>query len=506
MTDEKKLYPNYDMDIWFRTCDQEITEPLEGKLKGTIPSWIKGTLLRNGPGCKKIGDCQYKHVFDGLAIIHRFAVKDGRATYQCKFLHSDVYKKNTAANRIVVTEFGTMAVPDPCRTIFDRISSMFNFSIEQTDNTVVSVYPFGDQIYTMTEVPVLYQIDPESLETIGQKRLPRSLIVFHTAHPHVMSNGDLYNVGLSTDKGYVVVKFSNNKEGDIFETAEVVGSMKPRWRLNPAYMHSFGLTENYFVIIDQPLCVSLVNMVRRYIVPEPFSTTIVSYPEYETNIILIHRETGATTQYTTDTLFFMHIINCFELDGKVLVDLCTYKDGNIIDAMHLDAIKNMQSNPDYGQWARSRPKRITIPIDAPENTKVEATLLADVGVEMPRINYEMYNGRPYKYFYGMGSDVDTEYSGRIIKVDTETGNYKQWYEPQCYPSEPIFIPHPDAKDEDDGVLLSSVLWGDNDHAVTLIVLNAKNLEEMARVDFTTPSQTPRCFHGWYFPDRTSVKL
>ncbi|CAH2208210.1 jg22573, partial [Pararge aegeria aegeria] len=53
--------------------------------------------------------------------------------------------------------------------------------------------------------------------------------------------------------------------------------------------------------------------------------------------------------------------------------------------------------------------------------------------------------RPYKYFYGMGSDVDTEYSGRIIKVDTETGNYKQWYEPQCYPSEPIFIPHPDAK-------------------------------------------------------------
>ncbi|CAH2239267.1 jg21897 [Pararge aegeria aegeria] len=261
-----------------------------------------------------------------------------------------------------------MAVPDPCRTIFDRISSMFNFSIEQTDNTVVSVYPFGDQIYTMTEVPVLYQIDPESLETIGQKRLPRSLIVFHTAHPHVMSNGD------------------------IFETAEVVGSMKPRWRLNPAYMHSFGLTENYFVIIEQPLCVSLVNMVRRYIVPEPFSTTIVSYPEYETNIILIHRETGATTQYTTDTLFFMHIINCFELDGKVLVDLCTYKDGNIIDAMHLDAIKNMQSNPDYGQWARSRPKRITIPIDAPENTKVEATLLADVGVEMPRINYEMYNG------------------------------------------------------------------------------------------------------------------
>lgn len=53
-------------------------------------------------------------------IICRFFVKDGKATYQCKFLHTDIYKKNTAAKRIVVTEFGTKAVPDPCRTIFDR--------------------------------------------------------------------------------------------------------------------------------------------------------------------------------------------------------------------------------------------------------------------------------------------------------------------------------------------------------------------------------------------------
>ncbi|XP_045768132.1 carotenoid isomerooxygenase-like [Maniola jurtina] len=505
MEEEKKLYPNYDMGIWFRTCEQEITEPLKGKLTATIPSWVQGTLLRNGPGCKKIGDCQYQHMFDGMAIIHRFAVKDGQATYQCKFLESDVYKKNTAANRIVVTEFGTQAVPDPCRTIFDKISSMFNFTIEQTDNTVVSVYPFGDQIYAMTEVPVLYQVDPKSLETLEKKRLPEPLmIVFHTAHPHVMPNGDVYNVGLSTAKGYVVVKFTNNGKGNMFETAEIVGSVKPRWKLNPAYMHSFGITENYFVIIEQPLCVSLVNMMRRYIISGPFSTTLVSYPEYETKVILIHRETGETTQYTTDTLYFMHIINSFEQDGKVMLDLCSYKDGKVLDAMHLDAIKSMQSNPDYGQWVQSRPKRIIIPLDAPPMSKVEAKLLADIGIEAPRINYE-FNGRPYKYCYGIGSDVDTGYSGILIKVNTETGKFIIWHEPHTYPSEPIFIPHPDAKDEDDGVVLSAVLWGKDDHKVTLLVLNAKNLEEIARVDFVTPSQAPRCFHGWYLPDQSSVK-
>lgn len=34
---------------------------------------------------------------------------------------------------------------------------------------------------------------------------------------------------------------------------------------------------------------------------------------------------------------------------------------------------------------------------------------------------------------------------QIIKVDTETGDFKIWHEPHCYPSEPIFIRHPDAK-------------------------------------------------------------
>ncbi|XP_045768128.1 carotenoid isomerooxygenase-like [Maniola jurtina] len=506
MGKEEKLYPNYDMDIWFRTCEQEVIKPLEGKVTGTIPSWVQGTLLRNGPGCKKIGDCQYQHVFDGMALIHRFVVKGGRATYQCKFLETEVYKKNTAANRIVVTEFGTKAVPDPCRTIFDRISSMFNFSVEATDNTVVSVYPFGDQIYAMTEAPVLYQVDPESLETLGQKRLPAdSLIVFHTAHPHVMPNGDLYNVGLSTAKGYVVVKFTNNGKGNMFEKAEIVGSVKPRWKLNPAYMHSFGITENYFIIIEQPLCISLVNMMRRVIFPDAFSTALVSYPEYETKIILIHRDTSETTQYTVDNLYFMHIINSFEQDGKVMLDLCSYKDGKLIDAMYLDAVQTRESNPDYGKWIQSRPKRITIPLDAPPMTKVKATLIGDVGIEVPRINYE-FNGRPYKYCYGIGSDIDTEYKGGIlVKVNAETRNSTVWHEPHTYPSEPIFIPHPDAKEEDDGVVLSAVLWGKDDHKVTLLVLNAKNFEEIARVDFVTPSQAPRCFHGWYFPDQTSAK-
>lgn len=52
--------------------------------------------------------------------IDRFEINNGSVTYQSRFIQTDVYKKNHAAKRIVITEFGTKAVPDPCQSIFER--------------------------------------------------------------------------------------------------------------------------------------------------------------------------------------------------------------------------------------------------------------------------------------------------------------------------------------------------------------------------------------------------
>ena len=107
-------------------------------------------------------------------------------------MQTDVYKNNQEAKRIVVTEFGTKAVPDPCQSIFQRfiikeqksfkknishkflfckfdsfvrVSSVFNPFGSLSDNSMISVYPFGDEYYTFTESPVVHRIDPKTLET-----------------------------------------------------------------------------------------------------------------------------------------------------------------------------------------------------------------------------------------------------------------------------------------------------------------------------------------------------
>ncbi|XP_045533325.1 carotenoid isomerooxygenase-like [Pieris brassicae] len=501
--EENGTHSQYDSSVFLRTCEKEVTEPLEGSIIGAIPFWIRGSLLRNGPGLLKVGKYEYQHIFDGSALLHRFAIFDGQVTYQCKFLISNTYKKNKIANRIVVTEFATRAVPDPCQTIFDKFSSVFNPANHMTDNAVISIYPFGDEVYALTEVPLLYRIDPVTLETMDRRNLIDSVVITHTAHPHIANNGDVYNVGMHVVKGRIkilIVKFPFKEKGDMFESAQIVGTVTPRWYIHPCYMHSFGMSENYFVLIEQPLALSISKYLKCQINGDAYVSALNWYSEYETHIVTVSRIDGTTKRYRTATIFILHVINCFERDGELLLDMCTYQDAKIIDAMFVDAIKASHSNLDYAKWCSTRPRRFHIPLNSPEMTLVHSEVISDIGVEMPRINYELHNGRPYNYFYGILSDVSREDAGAVVKVNVSTGKVLRWKERYSYPSEPVFIPRPGAVDEDDGVILSAVLWSNDENAVDLLVLDARTFKELGRARFRTPTPAPKCLHGWFLSD------
>ncbi|CAH2076129.1 unnamed protein product, partial [Iphiclides podalirius] len=439
-------------------------------------------------------------------LLNSFTISDATATYQCRFIRTNTFIKNRTANRIVVSEFGTKAVPDPCHTIFDRVAAIFKPNEKLSDNTMVSVYPFGDEVYTFTESPIIHRIDPKTLDTLDRKDLTKSIaIVNHSAHPHVLPNGDVINIGLTVTRSgirHVIVKFPYTKNGDMFEKACIVGSMPPRWKLHPSYMHSFGVTENYFVLIEQPMAISVCEVARNIIMNKAFASSLNWFPEYETNIVLISRSTGSVVKrFRTGTLFYFHIINAFEQDKKLIVDLCAYKDAKILNGMYVKVMESVQSNAEYAEWFRGRPKRLEVPLDDDTTDLIVPRLLVDIGCETPRINYDSYNGRPYRYFYAIGSEVDAKNPGAIIKVDTWTGDAKQWFEIDCYASEPVFVPEPNASIEDAGVLLCAIVWGSIECTIGLLVLDARTLNEIGRVVFQTPSPSPKCLHGWFLPER-----
>ncbi|CAJ0597177.1 unnamed protein product [Cylicocyclus nassatus] len=68
---------------------ENVNEPRECELIGSVPSWLSGTMLRNGPGMFKLGGTEYKHWFDGLAYIQRYHFSNGKMFYSARYLESE---------------------------------------------------------------------------------------------------------------------------------------------------------------------------------------------------------------------------------------------------------------------------------------------------------------------------------------------------------------------------------------------------------------------------------
>lgn len=57
------------------------------------------------------------------------------------------------------------------------------------------------------------------------------------------------------------------------------------------------------------------------------------------------------------------------------------------------------------------------------------------------------------------------------------------------------------QNEDDGVVLSALVWGKGlEREVGILVLDASTWQELSRATFTTSSPVPKCLHGWFIED------
>lgn len=102
--------------------------------------------------------------------------------------------------------------------------------------------------------------------------------------------------------------------------------------------------------------------------------------------------------------------------------------------------------------------------------------------------------REYGFVYGVAARADSGYetADELVKVDNRSGGATVWSEPGSYVGEPIFVPSPEARQEDEGVVLSVVL--DATRATSmLLVLDARSMTELARA--RAPHVIPHGIHG-----------
>jgi carotenoid cleavage dioxygenase-like enzyme len=440
-------------------------------VRGEMPAWLGGALIRVTPAKLEVGGRRQTHWFDGLAMLNRFGFADGKVSYASRFIESDAYKDAQEGE----WRRGGFAT-DPCRSLFKRVQSVF--SPEVTDNPNVNLVKLGERYIAMTETPVPVEFDGETLATLGHFNFADDVEgLVTTAHPH--------HDGARDELVNYVVRFSKTSEYVLYglpaggTTRRVIARMPVK---EPAYMHAFGMSERYLILAEYPL---RVNPLRLAFSGKSFIENYRWDADQPTRFQIFDRATGERRgTYETDAFFSFHHVNAFDRGDELVVDLCAYDDASVIDALYLD---------ERGVRGRSFPdvelRRYTIDLAGGD---VRAERLAEGSFELPRIDYGRRNGRDYRYAYGTGAGGD--WIDHLAKVDVVDGTRVEWREDGCYPGEPIFVREPGREQEDGGVVLSVVLDAPAGRSF-LLVLDAGSFEEVARAD--APHHIPFGFHGQY---------
>ena len=456
-----------DQTIGFRSLDSEIeVDSLD--VEGALPSWLVGSLVRTGPAKFEIGDRTVNHWFDGLAMLHRFAFADGAVSYRNRFLESRAYRSATATGEISYSEFAT----DPCRSLFKRVQSVFSPKI--SDNANVNLTKLGDDFVAMTETPFPVIFDPETLAAAGVASPAPGQHT--TAHPHLDS---------ATGEGiFYATKFGPRTTYRLYARADARAQREIAKLAvsRPAYMHSFAITERYAVLTACPL---VVNPPEIPLSGRPFIENFRWQPERGTEVIVFDRHSGdLVARSQAEPFFCFHHVNAFEDGNELVVDLVAYTDDEIVSSLYLEPLRNGGRPPD------AELRRYRVPLDGADT---QGETIAP-GFELPRINYHAGNGRPYRYVYGTSVGPEAGFLDQIQKGDVVEGETLEWSERGCFPGEPVFVAAPDARGEDEGVLLSLVLDSARETSF-LLVLDASDLGEIARA--RVPHAIPFGFHGQF---------
>lgn len=443
-------------------------------ITGSMPSWLGGSLLRNGPAKFEVGSTQFNHWFDGLAMLHAFSFAGGKVSYANRFLRSSAWDAWQERGRIEYSEFGT----DPCRSIFSGVSSQSLPIpiIAPVPNANVSIEHWAGRFRALTEMPVPVRFDSTTLNTLGVD--PGAAGQMGTAHPHhdpVTKERFSYETVLVGKTGVNVYV----EKGTSKRLLAFIPQAKPR------YMHSFSLTKRYVILFTQPFEVDPASFLSGTAKPiiEHFAW---NSKEAATVKVIDRVKGGVAASFDISPFFVFHHINAYESSSsRIVLDVSGHTDASIINALYL---RNLRS-------ADQRMPRITIRRVSLDMRSKRASIspLSDTDLELPRINYDHYNQKAYRYAYGIGQQgANSGFVDRLAKIDVKTGSAKFWREPGCYPGEPVFVPRPNATREDDGVVLSVVL-DTNRGSSFLSIIEGSSFTERARA--RVPHIIPFGFHG-----------
>jgi carotenoid cleavage dioxygenase-like enzyme len=439
---------------------------------GELPPGLRGAYLRNGPNPYFPPPGRY-HVFDGDGMVHGVWLDgEGRASYRNRWVRSHGLVHEQRVGHAVYGGLSEFHLPDD-DTI--RAGGVF----KNTANT--NVVRHAGRVFALMEGARPTELDPATLDTIGEHDFGGALDGAFTAHPKWdPASGELLSFGYSPFPPYLRCHVTA-ADGTMIRSTEV-----PIDR--PVMMHDVAVTEHWVVWFDLPALFDGEAMMTG-------GTAIRWRPELGARIGVMPREGngpewGAGTRwFDVDPFYVFHFMNAWEETGpdggtRLVVDGC--RSAAMPTAFGDDPTPDAPARPYLWRWE----------IDLASGT-VRDRQLDDRTGDFPRID-DRRGGRPNRFGTWAHSrswgDRGVEFDG-VLRIDHAVGSTEQYlYGPTHVCGEAAFAPDPDGAGEGDGWLLNLVTDLATDRS-EFVVLDARDLGSGPVARVLLPRRVPFGFHG-----------
>lgn len=526
-----------EQDLSLRPLFEDHMDEVAGReisFSAPLPSWLHGTLLRNGAGLFGTVDGakasrRYAHAFDGLAKLTSFTFnKDsGKTLFSMRFLRTAWYER-IVQNKGDLPCSANAAPTEPPHSGLQKFLGLFDAGFDNANVHSHRVAGTGP-VVTTTDAPFLVEIDPVSLATVRVAKYPTpittsgGLELFSTSHPHAdldASKQCSYNYFLEAHPVQMpfgkpksnlahVARFDKDLRRTVIGTVEV-GDTLP-------YVHEISITPNFAV-----LCLwSVTTDFARISNGEGFFKQMTFNDTQRTRVLVFDLNNKAgdarpVAEFSAPPLFAYHHANAFERTDsrgqpEIVLDATCYARGDIVTSENAFAyVGRMQTKETRVKVVRENVlTRFVLPLGGVGAVSIEAQSLSGLSSELGEtfLEYPMVSpvvkGREHRYVYGSSANiVDEELAWSVVKHDTVASSTSSvlpsclvWSEPACFPSEAVFVPSPQRRSEDDGVLLSQVFDAARQESF-LLVLDAASMKELSRAYLGTIC--PLTFHGSFF--------
>ena len=424
-------------------------------VEGKIPTDIDGCYFRNTQNQIHQPRARF-HPFDGDGMIHQISIQNGKASYRNRWVRTREFAAEQEAGRSL---YGGLMEPV---SLSERPGRCVHPGLKDASSTDVVVHA-GQALTTYYQCGEGYRLDPNTLETIGTERW--TPIDGISAHPKVDERtGELmfFNYSLHAPYMHYGVVDRNNK------LVHYVPVPLP----GPRLPHDMSFTTNYVILNDCPVYWD-PELLRKNIYATRF------FRDQKLRIAVLPRR-GSPDQvrwFEANSTYVLHWNNAYEEGDEIVLD--GYFQENPTPKAVKDAppgYEHMMGFLDLHAM-RTRLHRWRLSLVTGE---VREERLSDLTVEFGTIN-QLYAGRPYRYSYSATSKPGMFLFTGIVKHDLKTGEAQELrLAPDEYASESPFAPRINAKDEDDG------------YVITFTINEAKNRSECLLIDAKNFAAGPVC--------------